>query len=541
MMAFSAVLSIPALKHFLPLSDVDITDGVNLDGLHEYEHYAVRITQLLEESLLQLYIPAPELYLQLERTSNGLHLHILIKHDSLTKTNAGSLIPNRVVNLMSTLCPSLDWNTFIQMRKRYNSTSKRRALECIDLTSFILNYFYKKDPPTLESKDCYLFANTNIGDFVETVKHSAVRQELFKVNSPSIVDDDSITPSMSVSNVHSTISENMTLTKSQVRFTEMVNWLVAKGITSEKQWMKENRQMYISLCTSGAGKQQIKRAVDLANEIMITDCNAVEYATGTTVGNIKNNRIYKIFELNGYDPAHAACIFHKWLSRETGKRNTIWLYGPATTGKTNIAQALAYALPSYGNVNWTNENFPFNDCAGKMLIWWEEGKMTTQIVEVAKALLGGTKCHIDKKCKDSVEIDSTPVIITSNTNMTICYDGNQYVGAHREPLEERIFKFTLGVKLDPLFGLTTKEEIKEWFYWGSLQTTPLGHAHIVPTVRGIKRGAVDPLFSVFTSKQQSGLTLTPAPVEKKLKKQAYVDIDIDKYQDPAVSEENPFG
>lgn len=59
-----------------------------------------------------------------------------------------------------------------------------------------------------------------------------------------------------------------------------------------------------------------------------------------------------------------------------------------TTGKTNIAEAIAHAVPFYGCVSWTNENFPFNDCMDKMVIQWKECKMTAKVVESAKAMGG---------------------------------------------------------------------------------------------------------------------------------------------------------
>lgn len=74
-------------------------------------------------------------------------------------------------------------------------------------------------------------------------------------------------------------------------------------------------------------------------------------------------------------------------------------------------------MPFYGYVNWTKENFLFNNCVDKMLIWWEEGKMTAKIVEAAKSILGGSKVRVDQKCKSSQQIDSMPVIITNNTDM----------------------------------------------------------------------------------------------------------------------------
>lgn len=92
-----------------------------------------------------------------------------------------------------------------------------------------------------------------------------------------------------------------------------------------------------------------------------------------------------MFELNGYDPAYAGRVLYGWCQKKFGKRNTIWVFGPnATAGKTNITEAISYVVLFYGCVNWTNENFPFNDCINKISIWWEEGKMTAKVVSLQR-------------------------------------------------------------------------------------------------------------------------------------------------------------
>ncbi|MHA0292451.1 hypothetical protein ACXYXC_03705, partial [Mesomycoplasma ovipneumoniae] len=75
-------------------------------------------------------------------------------------------------------------------------------------------------------------------------------------------------------------------------------------------------------------------------------------------------------------------------------------------------------------VNWTNENFPFNDAADKCLILWDEGRISCKIVEACKAILGGMPVRVDQKCKGSTALRPTPVLVTSNGDMTIVRDGN---------------------------------------------------------------------------------------------------------------------
>lgn len=264
--------------------------------------------------------------------------------------------------------------------------------------------------------------------------------------------------------------------KTTAKYMELVNWLVERGITSEREWIKEDQESYLSFNSTGTARGQIKAALDNASRIMSTTKEAADYLIGQDVPeDITSNRVYRIFEMNGYDPKYAGSILVGWCQKRFGKRNTVWLFGPATTGKTNIAEAIAHAVPFYGCVNWTNENFPFNDCVDKMIIWWEEGKMTAKVVESAKAILGGSMVRVDQKCKSSSQIDQTPVIVTSNTNMCAVIDGNSTTFEHQQPLEDRMFKFELTRRLDSDFGKITKAEIKDFMAWARANEVPVTH------------------------------------------------------------------
>lgn len=150
-----------------------------------------------------------------------------------------------------------------------------------------------------------------------------------------------------------------------------------------------------------AGRQRIlsqqlstelnRAALENARAEMLLTKSAEGYLLGKLpVGDITRNKVFQLFQANRYDPVLAANILVRWAWWEFNKCNAIWFYGPATTSKTSIVEAIARAVPFYGCGNWTNENFPFNDWVDKMVIWWEEGKMTSKIVESAKAILGGS-------------------------------------------------------------------------------------------------------------------------------------------------------
>lgn len=308
--------------------------------------------------------------------------------------------------------------------------------------------------------------------------------------------------------------------KSSRRYMELVNWLVEKGVTSERDWIKEDQESYLSYNATGSSRGQIKAALENACRIMSTVKQASDYLVGSEFPeDIEKNRVYRIFQLNGYDPAYAGSIFLGWCRRQFGKRNTIWLFGPATTGKTNIAEAVAHAVPFYGCVNWTNENFPFNDCVDKMIIWWEEGKMTAKIVESAKAILGGSTVRVDQKCKSSCQIEQTPVIVTSNTNMCAVIDGNSTTFEHQQPLEDRMFKFELTTRLQSDFGKISKAEIKEFLAWADANRVEVNHEFRVQRLYThvmMKRPAPareEPMEGINTAKKLKTESVAAVPSE----------------------------
>lgn len=310
--------------------------------------------------------------------------------------------------------------------------------------------------------------------------------------------------------------------KTAERYMALVKWLVDNGITSEQEWVKADMESFLTHNASSSSRAQIKTALDNAARIMQLTKTAIDYLVGPEPPeDVTTNRVYRIFESNGYDPRLAGSILYGWARRQFGKRNTIWLYGPATTGKTIIAEAIAHAVPFYGCVNWNNENFPFNDSVNKMLIWWEEGKMTAKVVEAAKCILGGSRVRVDQKCKASQQIESTPVIITSNTDLTVVVDGNTTTMEHRQPLEDRMFQFNLVKRLTPDFGKVTKQEIREFFKWAELNKTE------VPDVFRVPRAQDGGYISEPSSARPSDATATSSGEERRPSKRPRYEDSVD--------------
>nr|QKN88780.1 MAG: replication protein [Dependoparvovirus sp.] len=390
---------------------------------------------------------APSYFIQQEQGEDYIHLHCCVE-TCIANSNVLGRYVNRLKGVLAGLLEGHvhkeDW---ISITKTGGSSGKNKVCQ----ESYIIYYLLGKTQPDA------IWAWSDIEKFQDALLDNTLRRELLEKytaeNPPKPKE------------LKNPVVETLTAQK----YMDLIDWLVEKGITTEKQWLLEDRTSFRSHQAGQGTARHIKEALKAAaQEILLTKC-AKDYLVTkeNDFENIKQNRIYKIMELNGYDPHLVACIFAKWSNREFGKRNTIWLHGPATTGKTNIAEAIAHSVPFYGCVNWTNDTFPFNDCVNKLIIWWEEGKMTAKTVETAKAILGGSKVRVDQKCRGSEELEPTPVIITSNTNMCWVIDGNTTTYEHKTPLQERMFKLELTVQLKPDFGKVTKQEVKQFFTWGA--------------------------------------------------------------------------
>nr|QKN88755.1 MAG: replication protein [Dependoparvovirus sp.] len=393
-------------------------------------------------------------FYQLEEGTEYFHLHCLLEMGSIKSFVLGRYIRQ----IAQTLTTNLFENRTPNLENWFSITKSRRGGQNkIQDHHYLLAYLIPKLQPECQ------WAWTNIPLLQKATLNASERARLHNLYLCNISEKENHTPTPD-SLTKAPIISNRTARK----YCEVVDWLVAQGITTEKQWLIEDKDSYRSFQSTANSSRQVRAALDNARAEMLLTKSAPDYLLGpSTSTDMDTNRIYQIFLKNGYDPLLCANILVRWASRDFNKRNTIWLYGPATTGKTNIAEAIAHAVPFYGCVNWTNENFPFNDCVDKMIIWWEEGKMTNKVVEAAKAILGGSKVRVDQKCKGSVQIEPTPVIITSNTDMTVVADGNSITMEHKEPLEERMFKFQLNIKLPIDFGKITKQEVRNFFRWGA--------------------------------------------------------------------------
>lgn len=405
-------------------------------------------------------------FYQLEEGTEFFHLHCLLEIGTIRSFVLGRYVRQIAQSITSLIfegtTPNLEnWITITKSRR--GGQNKTQDNE------YILAYLIPKIQP-----ECH-WAWTNINLLSPATLNASLRSQLHLLYTDYIQDKENS------SQDHPLTRAPVITNRTARKYAEVVDWLVQQGITSERQWLIEDKDSYRSFQSTANSSRQVRAALENARAEMLLTKSAEDYLIGrSTPPDMDGNRIYQIFLRNGYDPLLCSNILVRWARCGFGKRNTIWLFGPATTGKTNIAEAIAHSVPFYGCVNWTNENFPFNDCVDKMLIWWEEGKMTNKIVEAAKAIMGGSKVRVDQKCKGSVQIDPTPVIITSNTDMCVVADGNSFTLEHKDPLEERMFKFLLTTRLPPDFGKVTKQEVRDFLRWGADNPVNVNPCFTVP-------------------------------------------------------------
>nr|WDW25810.1 MAG: nonstructural protein 1 [Canine parvovirus] len=212
--------------------------------------------------------------------------------------------------------------------------------------------------------------------------------------------------------------------------------------------------LVIMLESQPGGSKLIENLLHMVHIKICQKFTAYSYikARYSAIDLLSSNKAWQLLVYQGYNPwqvGHWLCCF---LHKTAGKQNTVSFYGPASTGKTNFAKAIVNAVKLYGCVNHQNKNFVFNDCAAKLINWWEECLMHTDWVEQAKCLLGGTEFRIDRKHKDSQLLPQTPLVISTNNDIYTVVGGNTTTMVHSKPLRERIVQFNFMKQLPATFG-----------------------------------------------------------------------------------------
>ncbi|AOW44155.1 NS1 [Tetraparvovirus sp.] len=404
--------------------------------------------------ILPMYM-LPGMYIQVEPSvSDGreFHYHLVCEQGSMSGRDFSTWLKRWKVFMDRYLLEGHTWALTWQIRK-----TRQGRLYQADL-SFVQRYLL----PKLPVEHCW-FAWTNIERFKGIILSVPNRvrcgTEGGAIPLPYITE-------LTAATASETVEAPAMAGKGTDRFLSLIDWLVDQGIATERKWLAADKRSYRSFLGSSGGVLQARNALAVAKREMVLAHPLLGYLQRGGQAMASDNKVAELFKLNGYDPSDAAWYFAGWAQGVWAKRRALWLWGPASTGKTLLAAAIANLSPSYGCVNWTNQNFPFNDCHCQSLVWWEEGRMTENIVEVAKAILGGAPVRLDVKNKGSEDFIPTCVIITSNGDLTVTIDGPVISSAHQEALKTRITMFRFQRLVPPGLAPIPDGDLRDFFRTG---------------------------------------------------------------------------
>lgn len=245
---------------------------------------------------------------------------------------------------------------------------------------------------------------------------------------------------------------------------DLMNRAFEENLLTYEDLVDKHPDLVLMIESQTGGARQLEQVLNMAHVKITQKFNALTYIQKQypDAEVEPENKVFKLLNLQGYNPwqvGHWVCCV---LNKEAGKQNTICCFGPASTGKTNLVKAIAHTVKLYGCVNHQNKQFIFNDCAGKLVVWWEEGLMHSDWVEQAKCCLGGTTFRIDRKHKDSQIMYKTPVLISTNNNIYECAGSNYITSVHSKPLKERIVQLNFMKALENTFGEISVKECADW-------------------------------------------------------------------------------
>nr|AYW35040.1 NS1 [Rodent bocavirus] len=254
------------------------------------------------------------------------------------------------------------------------------------------------------------------------------------------------------------------MTKREGLVLDCMNRALEDDLLTYEQLVDKHPEMVVMFESQPGGSRLIEQTLGMVHIKLTQKYTAMTYILKRYPdGEVcAENKVFRLLNLQGYNPWQVGHWFCTWLDKKAGKQNTVSLFGPASTGKTNLAKALVNCVKLYGCVNHSNRNFVFNDCAAKLIVWWEECIMNQEWVEPAKCCLGGTEFRIDRKHKESQLLPQTPVIISTNNDIYTVVGGNYTTTVHKKPLQERVVQINLMKQLSPNFGEIPVQDVADW-------------------------------------------------------------------------------
>lgn len=134
----------------------------------------------------------------------------------------------------------------------------------------------------------------------------------------------------------------------------------------------------------------------------------------------KKDKILNLFQQNEdakWLLIYIAYIFH-YSTNELKKKSTLYIWGQSNTGKTTmiINPLINYFGKENVGLMSNNKNFEFQHIEKKKLIILDEFDFSKVNIDNFKKLLSGELLLSEKKNKDPIILEHTPIIISSNQN-----------------------------------------------------------------------------------------------------------------------------
>nr|WCR62143.1 MAG: NS1 [Parvovirinae sp.] len=424
-------------------------------------------------------------FMQVELSQDtGLHVHLLISHNDLKPTHGKWILKffsDKFSKIMTHLCTvelslqdkiqlrqNITFSNWVQVLTYKHPGTKKTYTKPVNGPEIIANYFLRKKP--INQLTPYGYIMSTDSGFKVNGQHYGWRIKLASMLARELQQTElTASTSSNLQDIKPQEKKRQRIeTQKEVSIKDTVKCLFAARTTSLEDWMLNEPDSYIHLMASAGGETIVKNTLDIVTLQMSRQLTAYQLIREKSKGlpsGIAHFKAYELFSNNGWNPIKCYHAIMCCLNRQSGKRNTILLWGPASTGKSILAQRLAQLVGNVGCYNPANANFPFNDCTNKNLIWVEEAGNFGQQVNQFKAICSGQTIRIDQKGKGSKQIDPTPIVMTTNENITEVRIGCELKPEHTQPIKDRMLSYHMTCRLPGDFGLIPEDEIPCIFHW----------------------------------------------------------------------------
>lgn len=125
--------------------------------------------------------------------------------------------------------------------------------------------------------------------------------------------------------------------------------------------------------------------------------------------------IHKVLLHQGIAPSDFDEFFHAWITKTSGKKNTLVLYGPSNTGKSAFISGLKSIVPWGEIVN--TPTFAFEGLLDSQIGVWEEPLISTELAEKSKQIFEGMATSIAVKYRKPHFLPRIPILVTTNHHL----------------------------------------------------------------------------------------------------------------------------